>query len=315
MTHNKPLFATLLRRHERILIDGGLATQCEAMGCNIDGALWSAELLQSNPRAIVDAHRAYLDAGAEIIITASYQASRGGLMANGLSAEEADTLIVSSVSLAAQARSEFLADNPTAQRSPLIAASIGPYGAVLNDGSEYTGDYDLSAQQLRDFHQNRLELLDRSEADLLACETLPSFVEAQVLCELLNDATSPAWVSFSCRDDGHISDGTPITVAAQLFHNHPRVLAVGVNCTAPQFIPNLVKTIGVAVPDKAIVAYPNSGETYDAEDKSWSGTVTDMQCELSAQEWIDSGARLIGGCCRMGPAHIAAMAQTIAKTR
>jgi len=301
-------FAALLANGQPILIDGGLATQCEAMGHRIDGDLWSAVLLKENPRAIVDASRAYLEAGAQIIATASYQASRQGLMAAGLSAEEADELIVSSVSLAQQARDEFLGDNPDTFRARLVAASIGPYGAVLHDGSEYTGAYDITEEDLFDFHRNRLKLLDGAGADLLACETIPSMMEARVLCELLRSATCPAWISFSCRDEQHLCDGALLAEAAAQFSGHPTVLAIGVNCVQPQLLVPLIQVIKEVVPDKAIVVYPNSGEVYDADDNSWSGTVTDLQCERSAQEWIDAGAGLVGGCCRIGPEQIAAMA-------
>jgi homocysteine S-methyltransferase len=302
-------FSKRLCRGDPLLIDGGLATQCETMGCDINNDLWSAQLLLSNPRAIVHAHRAFLDAGAELIITASYQASRAGLMAHGLSAKQADELIVKSVSLAMRARNDFLRDNPTTEVDPLVAASIGPYGAALNDGSEYTGQYDVSTDELREFHRGRLELLADSGADLLACETIPSIEEAKVLCELLENIQSPAWVSFSCVDEGHLSDGTPIVDAAKLFHHHASVLAVGVNCTAPQFIPSIIAKLKDAAPDKAIVAYPNSGETCHVEDNSWSGTATDMQCEQLAQQWIDAGANVVGGCCRISSSHIAAMAR------
>ena len=291
-----------------MLIDGGLATQCEAMGYNIDGDLWSATLLRSNPRAIVDAHRAYLDAGAEIITTASYQASKCGFMSTGLSARQATELIVSSIDLAAQARDEYLRDNADAETVPLIAASVGPYGAFLHDGSEYTGRYGVTKDELRDFHQDRLELLDQRGADLLACETIPSYEEAVVLAELLSGVTNPAWVSFSCRDEDHISDGTLIADAAGLFHNHRRVLAIGANCTAPDLINPIIEILKSAVPGKAIVVYPNSGETYHASDNSWSGPESAKHCKALAQEWLEAGATLIGGCCRLGPKQIAAMA-------
>jgi len=307
-------FADLLQRAKPVLIDGGLATQCEAMGCDIDNALWSAILLQSNPRALVDAHRAFLDAGAEIIATASYQASRNGFMALGLSGADADGLIVSSVKLAEQARDEFLRDNPDVDRAPLIAASIGPFGAALHDASEYTGQYGVTEKELREFHSGRLELLDGTEPDLLACETVPSYEEAKVLAELLCKATSPAWISFSCRDEGHISDGTPITDVVSLFAGHARVLAVGVNCLAPELVLPIIATLKSAVPDKAIVVYPNSGETYNVDDNSWSGNATELQCERSAQVWIEAGAKLVGGCCRISPVQIAAMAQCDALT-
>jgi homocysteine S-methyltransferase len=308
-------FAPLLAAGLPILIDGGLATQCEAMGHNIDGDLWSAVLLQSNPRALVDAHRAYLDVGAEIIATASYQASRKGFMATGLTAADADALIVSSVALAVQACDKFLRHNPETERVPLVAASIGPYGAVLHDGSEYTGHYDISADKLRDFHRERIELLDRSAADVLACETIPSFEEAQVLCDLLQKVQHPAWVSFSCRDEQHLCDGAPITDTAGLFRDHPNVLALGVNCVAPGLVLPIIEVMKAAVPEKAIIVYPNSGEIYHSEDNSWAGTVTEMQCKESAQQWIDAGAKLIGGCCRTGPKQIAAMAECAALAR
>lgn len=301
-------FAASLASGRPILIDGGLATQCEAMGHNIDGDLWSAVLLKENPRAIVDASRAYLEAGAEIIATASYQASRQGLMATGLSAVEADDLIVSSVLLAQQARDEFLRDNPDASRIPLIAASVGPYGAILHDGSEYTGAYDVTERELSEFHRGRLELLDGTGTDLLACETIPSLPEARVLCELLHTVQHPAWVSFSCKDELHLCDGAPLVEAATLFRDHPTVQVVGINCVQPHLVVPLIKILGQAAPDKAIVVYPNSGEVYRAEDNSWSGTISDMQCERSAQEWINAGATLVGGCCRIGPEKIAAMA-------
>jgi len=304
----RPGFAALLAAGRPVLIDGGLATQCQAMGNSIDGDLWSAVLLKENPRAIVDASRAYLDAGAEIIATASYQASRQGFMTTGLSAEDTDELIVSSVSLAQQARDEFLRDNPDTRRVPLVAASIGPYGAVLHDGSEYTGTYDIAEEDLFEFHRERLRLLDGAGADLLACETIPSMMEARVLCELLRSTSCPAWISFSCRDEQHLCDGAPLAEAAARFRAHPSVLAVGVNCVQPTLLVSLINVIKESVPDKAIVVYPNSGEVYDADDNSWSGTVTDLQCERSAQEWIDAGARLVGGCCRIGPEQIAAMA-------
>ena len=308
----KLLFAEKLASGRPIVIDGGLATQCEAMGCDISGELWSARLLQSDPQAIVAATRAFLDAGAEIIATASYQASRGGFMSLGMTAGEADALIASSVDIAVQARDQFLADNPHAQRKITIAASIGPYGAAQADGSEYTGNYGVAAVELKAFHAERLRLLDNTVADLLACETVPSYSEAEVLAELLQDARSPAWVSFSCRDDKSISDGTPIEAAVSLFQDHPRVLAVGVNCTPPQFIVSLIGRIRTAVPGKAIVVYPNSGETWQPFPlRKWTGTSTPTEWAIAARAWADAGASLIGGCCRTGPEHIRAIANSL----
>jgi len=299
-------FMTALGREKPLILDGGLATQLEAQGCDIGNALWSAALLLDDPQAIVDASRAYLDAGAEVIATASYQASREGFAQRGLSASDADELMLRSVALAKRAVDEFVAATAPTSR-PLVAASIGPYGAMLHDGSEYRGDYGVSAETLRDFHAARLALFDRSGADVLAIETLPSLLEADVLAELLIECHTPAWVSFSCKDGGHIVDGTLIEDAVSLFTDHATVAAVGVNCTPPQFVPELIGRIRQAAPAKAVIGYPNSGETYDVATNSWSGTAGPIDYAAAARSWVACGASIVGGCCRTGPGHIAAM--------
>lgn len=290
-----------------MILDGGLATQLEAQGCDLGNALWSASLLQSNPEAIVTATRAYLDAGAECVATASYQASREGFATQGMSAIEADELMRLSVELAKQARDEFLKDNPGLGFMPLVAASLGPYGAMLHDGSEYRGNYGVTAETLRGFHASRLALFDRCGADVLALETIPSKLEAEVLADLLVECKTPAWISFSCRDGACVVDGTPLEVVAAMFADHPSVAAVGINCTPPQYASELVTRLRGTVPDKAIIAYPNSGETYHVDDNSWSGTVTPGDCAEAALAWVDAGAKVVGGCCRMGPEHIRAI--------
>jgi len=304
---NKQSFLKALDVGRPMIIDGGLATQLEAQGCDIGNALWSASLLQTNPDAIVDATRAYLDVGAECVATASYQASREGFATLGLAADKADALMRLSVELAIRARDEFQAANPDTDNQPLIAASIGPYGAMLHDGSEYSGNYGVSAATLRKFHEVRLNLFNATDVDVLALETVPSRLEAEVLVELLADCDTPAWVSFSCADNAHISDGTPITEVIALFRDHPTVVAVGVNCTPPQYVPELVRKIRTIAPEKTIITYPNSGEVYHVEDNSWSGTVTPGDCAIAALAWVDAGATIVGGCCRMGPDHIRAI--------
>jgi len=299
-------FISMLDRARPLLLDGGLATQLEAQGCDIGNNLWSASLLQSNPEAIVTAHRAYLDAGAECIATASYQASREGYASQGFSQDEADSLMLLSVALAKRARDE-------AQADIAIAASLGPYGAMLHDGSEYTGNYNVSSTVLRDFHEVRLALFDSAGADVLALETIPSQQEAVVLSELLRHCETPSWVSFSCSDGLHICDGTPIDEVAKLFDGHASVVALGINCTPPQFAPSLLGELRTVLHDKKLLAYPNSGETYDADDNSWSGTVTPGDCAAAADQWIAAGADVVGGCCRMGPEHIRAISTAISE--
>lgn len=306
-------FEKLLGRQDVKVIDGGLATELEASGYDIAGVLWSAAMLQSSPQAIVAAHRAYLDAGAEIVISASYKASRMGFASIGLDAEQADQLIAGSVSLAQAARDAFLVLNPNAGHYPLVAASIGPYGAALADGSEYTGNYGLTEAELRQFHEPRLRVLDSSGADLLACETIPAAGEASVLSDLLATANTPAWVTFSCCDESRLSDGTLLRDACALFNDHPRVLAVGINCTPPQFMTKLIAKARAGAPRKAIVVYPNSGETYQAEDNSWRGESATTEFGFRVAEWVAAGANIIGGCCRVGPAQIGLIGEALIK--
>lgn len=307
----KKAFAKRLCEANPLLLDGGLATQLEKQGCDIGNSLWSARLLMTDTQSIVDASRAYLDAGAEVIATASYQASREGFAKKSISADEADSLMLLSVDLAKRAREEFLADNPNSNRVPLVAASVGPYGAAQHDGSEYTGCYDVGADALRLFHSDRLELFDNSDADVLALETIPSFTEAEVLADLLRDCNTPAWVSFSCCDTQHISDGTKIEDVANLYRDHPTVLAFGINCTPPQYVTALLRLIQQVLPKTPVVVYPNSGETYNVTDNTWSGTVTPVDYAVAARDWVSAGVKLIGGCCRTGPEHIRAMAKVI----
>jgi homocysteine S-methyltransferase len=298
---SKSTFERILAANRPIVIDGGLATQLEAQGCDINNPLWSASIITQDPQAIVDAHRAYLDAGAEIIISASYQAID-------------PELIAGAVNLAVQARDEFVKDKPDAN-APLVAGSIGPYGATLSDGSEYTGDYGLSRAELFEFHRARVAQLDVSAADILACETIPSYDEAIALRDLLADASSPAWISFSCRDGACINDGTTIETAVELFRDHPSVRAVGVNCSGPQHVASLIQKIKATLPDMPILVYPNSGESFNASDKTWSGTATAADWVPAAQKWLAAGATIVGGCCRTGPEHIHAISQIIRGSR
>ena len=296
-------FLDALSRQSPVLMDGGLATQLEAQGCDINDALWSAGLLLDDPGQVVAAHRAFVDAGAEIISTVTYQASREGFEQRGITAEGADKLMLQSVDLAVTA----------AGGAAMVAASLGPYGAILHDGSEYRGDYGVSDEHLSIFHSARIDLLAASDADVFAFETIPSLQEAKVLAELLESAAMPAWVSFSCRDGASLSDGTAASEVAALFAGHPTVAAVGVNCTSPQYVPDVIAELEKGAPDKAILAYPNSGETWNADDGQWYGTATPIDYAAAAVSWVDAGATVVGGCCRTGPDHIRAMAAALGK--
>jgi len=296
----------LLNRQPVLILDGGLATELEAQGCNLDDPLWSARVLVEAPDEIRDLHREYLEAGADCIVTASYQASIAGFGERGMDRAEASTTLLSSVRLAQEAREEFwsVPENRRGRRQPLIAASIGPYGAFLADGSEYTGDYDLDAAGLEEFHRERLRLLADSGADLLACESIPSRIEAGVLVRLLDEThDARAWISFTCRDAEHLSDGTEIDRVAEEVASSPRVVAVGVNCTAPRNLSGIIARIRAAT-DKPIVAYPNSGEIWDSPSRSWRPGEESLDLAFAAPSWVELGARVIGGCCRIGPNDI-----------
>jgi homocysteine S-methyltransferase len=292
-----------------LLIDGGLATELETKGFDLAHTLWSARLLKESPQAIIDAHLAYLRAGAGCIISASYQASIAGFQSLGLSDAQAQSLLQLSVELGRQAIAQFCNENATAVK-PLLAASIGPYGAFLADGSEYRGDYALSEKALLDFHAQRLALLVAAKPDFLACETIPCLVEASALSQLIEQYRAPAWVSFSCRNAQQLSSGESIGEAAKLLQDNPYIFAIGVNCSAPQYISELLLEIKRHWRGR-IVVYPNSGEHYHGDSGTWTGTAEPHDCGLAAGRWLQQGASIIGGCCRMGPGHIRAMRQEL----
>ena len=295
-----------------LLLDGGLSNELEKQGYNLNHKLWSAKFLGTNPEAIIQAHIAYLNSGAQCITTSSYQASVPGFMACGYDRVTAETFILKSVKLAEKAIKRFMTSG-LQDYKPLIAASIGPYGAYLADGSEYRGNYGISDEKLREFHLFRIRLLDHSNANFLACETIPSFQEAKVLAEILKKAKKPAWVSFSCKDEQHLNDGTHIEECAAFFASHPKVFAIGVNCTAPKYISGLIKSIKVRSGAKKIVVYPNSGEVYNAESKTWLGLSDPNLFALMTKEWIELGVDIIGGCCRIGPEHIKSISKILIK--
>ena len=289
-----------------LILDGGLATQLEARGADLFDPLWSAKLLLENPALIQQVHLDYFWAGADCAITASYQATIPGFMRRGLTEAQAVELLKLTVQLARSARDEFWQANKGAggRIRPLVATSIGPYGAYLANGAEYTGDYDLDEAGLVAFHRPRWQILAESEADLLACETIPSIAEAKALAQLLQETPDRyAWFSFSCRDGRSISDGTPLTECAALLENMEQVAAIGINCTPPRFIPELISQL-FAVTQKPIIVYPNSGEHYDPTAKRWHGLSIPAEFGTYSREWRKGGAALIGGCCRTGPDHI-----------
>lgn len=302
---NNPI-ASILDRYPALVIDGALATELENRGYDLKDDLWSAKILLEQPEAIRKLHYDYFKAGADCAITASYQATIEGFTKRGLSEKEAVALLQKSVRLAIEARDEFWADeaNRVDRFKPFVAASIGPYGAYLADGSEYRGNYGLSEQQLMDFHRPRMKALIEAGAEMLACETIPCLIEAQALVRLLDEFQSiPAWISFSCRDEIHVNEGQRLEECVRLVEGNPFVAAVGVNCTSPNYVPSLIREARKATA-KPVLVYPNSGETYDAHMNDWDGNPVYESFGEEAQEWYKAGARLIGGCCRTTPQDI-----------
>ena len=284
-----------------LVLDGGLSNALEDRGLDLSSDLWTARLLLDDPDQVAAVHRDYYLAGADVATTASYQASVPNLVAAGLSAAEAQRVLVSSVELARRVRDEVASGTG---RRLLVAASVGPYGAVLADGSEYRGRYGVPRAALRDFHGPRLELLASAGPDLLAVETIPDLEEAEVLVPLLDELGLPAWFSYSVSG-GSTRAGQPLADAFGVLAASSAVAAAGVNCSAPADVRAAVVT-AVEVTGKPGVAYPNLGETWDSAAHAWRG---DASYDTGlASTWVAAGARLVGGCCRVGPREIAQLA-------
>ncbi|WP_263354090.1 homocysteine S-methyltransferase [Acidicapsa acidisoli] len=291
------------------VLDGGMASELEFLGANISGPLWSAHVLEDAPEKVIAVHRAYLEAGADVLLTASYQVSRMGYAEFGLDSRRADAALLRSVELASEARAEF------PSRRVLVVASLGPYGAALHNGAEYHGNYDCSFADLVRFHGERIEVLADSNADLLAFETLPSIEEARAIGEALtNWPDLAAWFTFVCPDYRAVSlqvaHGEALRDCAALATSFSQTVAVGVNCTQPKWIPSLIAELRAAT-TKPIVVYPNSGEDWDAEARCWTGTSDPGEFGQHAQQWRAAGAQLVGGCCRTRPDHVRQIAATV----
>lgn len=308
------LLARFVARRGVAFLDGGLATELEARGLSLDDPLWSARALFERPDLVAAVHRDYLEAGADVVTSATYQASFEGLAARGLSGAAAERFLVDGVALAARERDAFWSggSHEGAREHPLVAASIGPYGAARADGSEYTGEYDLSAEALADWHRPRLRALERSGADILAFETIPSLPEVEAIAGLLDERNgAPAWISFQARDATSLADDRSVTRAAQVASRARRVVAVGVNCVPPELVVSLLETLARAT-DKALVAYPNRGDAWDAARRRWLPRAGAVDWPALVPQWRGAGAIVLGGCCRTTPADIRAIRSTFA---
>ncbi|WP_223636084.1 homocysteine S-methyltransferase [Planococcus sp. 4-30] len=301
----------ILNRFPIVILDGAMATELENYGCNLNDRLWSAKVLMENPELIKKVHLDYFQAGADCAITASYQATIEGYKERGLTEEEAIGLIDKSVALAAEARDEFWSDlqDQSNRPKPLVAASVGPYGAFLSDGSEYRGDYSVSEEELIAFHKERIRVLVGAGADILACETIPCLAEAKAIVKVLKEFPDVyAWFSFSAKDEYHISDGEKIAKCAEWLDGQQQAAAIGINCSAPHLIESLINEVKSQT-SKPVIVYPNSGEEYDPTSKTWGkGSSADLFTS-NTRRWHEAGAQIIGGCCRTAPEDIKAIAE------
>lgn len=325
----------ILREYPVMILDGALATELEQHGCDLDDPLWSARVLLENPDVILQVHADYFRAGADCAITSSYQATVEGFGKRGIGEQQSLELIRKTVELAVQARDDVWAEvqggaaehvsgndlngkkqtavamgnRASARPRPIVAASVGPYGAYLADGSEYVGHYGVSDETLSAFHRPRITALLEAGADILAFETIPSLQEAQVLIDLLKEFPNAyAWLSFSLKDGTAISEGTPLEECAQLLGAEPQIAAIGLNCAPMELVTEAVGILSRAS-NKPIIVYPNSGEVYDPVTKTWSGHGTCGSMSDASEQWVAAGAKIIGGCCRTTPRQIDELAK------
>ena len=272
-------------------LDGGLSTALENNGNKLTTSLWTGELIRTNPAQITKAHLDFINAGAQIIITSSYQLSYTGCSARGWNEDETNQALIAATALAKNAVTE-------SGKDVKVAASVGPYGASLADGSEYTGNYGVSKQVLTDFHAKRLEILISTSPDYLALETMPDTFEVEVLLNLLTDCPIPFWISYSCKEGNQTNAGQSFQSAVDLAQS---AMAVGINCTKPELIGDLLRS---AKSNKPYVVYPNSGRVWDAKNKVWTGSAAVGFSNELVNEWVEAGAEIIGGCCGIGAAEI-----------
>ena len=289
-------------------IDGGLSGELEKRGHNLADKLWSARLLRDAPEAIAQVHQDYVDAGGRVIITASYQASRQGFVATGMTIEQADDLMRLSITLAKDVAR-------AAAEKVWVAASVGPYGAVLGGGQEYVGNYGVAHADLVKFHRERIEVFASAKPDLFACETIPDLDEVRALLEVLVDYPDiPAWITMSAQDGASTCAGQGIGHLAELVSAAPSVVAIGVNCTKPEYVTSLLKRLA-SKSGLPLVVYPNAGRIWDGENMCWIGQGHDTLPTPVITEWVKAGAALIGGCCGLGPVAIRQLDQDLSALR
>lgn len=296
----------ILKQNGRMVIDGSMSTALENLGAHLNDRLWTARVLDTAPELVKQVHLNYFRAGADCGITCSYQATIPGLMENGFSLAEAEALITRSVEVLLEAREQWWAEEGEAagRAYPLCLAGIGPYGAYLADGSEYTGRYEVNDAALTHFHRRRMELLHQAGADLLLIETQPSLREALLAADIAEELGADYWVSFSCGDGEHTHRGETMEECARSFsEGHPHLRMIGVNCVKPELVPSLMRHLKAAT-DLPIAVYPNSGQVYDPATKTWTQGEGQLDFGAWALTYFREGAAAVGGCCTTVERHI-----------
>lgn len=302
----KATLEDVLRKERIMVIDGSMSTALEQLGADLGTDLWTAMTLARQPQLVRQVHIDYFRAGADCGITCSYQATIPGLMRHGFTQEAAEEVIASAVSIFLEAREAWWNEEGEAagRAYPLCLAGIGPYGAYLANGAEYTGQYGVSDRFLYDFHRRRMELLWKAGADLLLIETQPSLREALIEAQIAEELGADYWISFSCRDRERICEGDLIRdCAAALSGGYPHLKMIGVNCSRPEHITGLIREIRRGC-DLPVGVYPNSGEIYDPGTKKWASTVSGTDFGAWALDYMKAGAVAVGGCCTTAVRHI-----------
>ncbi|WP_448904751.1 homocysteine S-methyltransferase [Gemella sp.] len=302
-------FKKWLKEQKYVVIDGALSTALEKKGMDLNHKLWTAKVLVEHPEKIKEVHKEYYEAGANIAITSTYQASILGFKDLGYSEEKAEEFIRKSVELAKESREEAVSD-----KDMWIAGSVGPYGAYLADGSEYRGDYAVDNQFLEEFHEKRIDILIKEGVDLLAIETIPNLEEIKVLLNILsNYPETVAWVTCSLKDSEHISDGSRLEDVQVLLEGNNQVVGYGINCVKPEFV---AESIGLLSKNrsKKIIAYPNGGAIYDPSTKEWSNSDSSEHIfSTDCLDWYEKGCSMIGGCCCTTKDDIEILSKTLSE--
>lgn len=296
-----------------VVLDGAMSTPLEKLGADTNNDLWTAKALIDNEELVYEVHKMYFEAGADLIITDTYQANVQAFEKVGYSKKEARNLIKKAVKIAQKARDDY--ENRTGKHN-YIAGTIGPYGAYLANGSEYRGDYELSVEEYQQFHLPRIEELVNAEVDILAIETQPKLDEVLAILELLKKKypQQKVYVSYTLSDDDTISDGTPLPRAIHALEDYSQVIAVGINCVKLELVEPALKNMK-EITDKHLIVYPNSSAVYDPKSKTWSQPKTSVTFEELIPNWYEAGARIIGGCCTTGPKEIKAVADFIKRNK